>query len=57
MKAFEVISLITYPDLNRKFLKTYIVIAESTPKAVMKLKLREHEEVVEAREMNHEVVL
>lgn len=56
-KAFEIITLITYKDLNRKFLQKYIVVSTSVPKAVSMIQLREGEEILTAKEMEHELVL
>ena len=33
-KAYEIFTLMTYPDVKTKFLKKYLVVSTSTPKAV-----------------------
>lgn len=56
-KAYEVTTLTTYADLKRKFLKKYIAVNTSTTKAISMIKLIDGEEIVEAVELTHELVL
>lgn len=57
LKAFEIITLIVYPDINRKLIKWHIVISTTTSKACAMLKLDRNEEILMAREMKHELVM
>lgn len=56
-KAYEVITLMTYKDLERPFLHRYLVVSISITKAISMIRLRENEKVLEAKEMTHELVL
>ena len=56
-KAYEVITLMTYKDLERPFLHRYLVVSISTTKAISMIRLKENEKVLEAKEMTHELVL
>ena len=56
-KAYEVFTLTIYRDVGRYFLKRYLVISTSTTKAVSMIKLMQGEEILEAKELTHEVVL
>lgn len=56
-KAYLVTTVMVWKDLNRKFLKRYIVVSISTTKAISMIKLIDGEEIVEAIELTHELVL
>ena len=56
-KVFEVITLITYKNIDKKFLKKYIVISDSIPQNIDGLDAGKHEEFLESRRLNYEVVI
>ena len=57
LKAFELTTVINYADVKNLFLHRYIVISTSVPKAVSMIQLRENEIFLEAKELEHELVM
>lgn len=56
-QAYEVTTLIIYKGIAKKLLHKYIVISTSVSNAVRIMKLRENEEVLSAKVMEHELVM
>lgn len=53
----EVITTFVHDGVSNRFMERYIVIARSTSSAVQGLCLRENEEILQAREMEHKLVI
>jgi hypothetical protein len=56
-QAYEIFTLIVHKNVVKKFLHKYIVISTSASNAIRLIKLRENEEVLEAKTMEHELVM
>jgi hypothetical protein len=59
MKAYEVLTLVSYKNIDRKFIKKYIVISDVIPTKIEDLEVgREDEEFIESRLLsNYKVVI
>jgi len=57
VKAFEVITVFNYADVKNLFLHRYMVISTSVPKAVSMIQLRDNEIFLEAKQLEHELVM
>lgn len=57
LNAFEVITLIKYKDMERPFLHRYLVVSSSITRAIDMIQLRDNEKVMEAKELEHELVM
>lgn len=56
-KPFEIITTYTLKNNSKRFIGRYIVIATSTAKAITSLNLIDGEEIVEASELRHKLVI
>lgn len=55
--AVEVTTTFTMNGVSNRMMERYIVVARSVSSAVEALTLRENEEILQAREMTHKLVL
>lgn len=55
--AIEVITTFVMRGVSNRFIDRYVVIARSVSSAVQNIKLREGEEILQAKEMEHKLVI